>query len=251
VEEEYLRDIVLVVDGTLSQTEEQREDIRRIVVERIVPNLGLGDRVFCYQIMNHYNPQSRVFKLTQVPPRVSFNLVEEYYEKNINLSDCPDCWNEYLVDKWQEFEKVRTGWAREFEDNFINYDHRGINSSDYLGTIRETGRMLYDLNNHKKSRERRFGLRKEKKLIVVGDLFHEPPLQEPPQLDGNNSEADYFSKIEVEMVYTGEREGQNVPTREELESFWRRYFEDRGCGGNRFKFTRIDAFTYVENKAPR
>ena len=215
----YLRDIYIVADQTLSMQHNQRREAKGIIQEEILDVLGAGDRAFCYRIGDNFTESNdRVFGSSRRLPKVPLNLV------NLNSQEMPDDMKLLLAEAGRTFAQERRQW----KDHLELLASPSNRYSDYLGTISEIGRRVNDVNDPNLARERT--------LIVVGDLKHEPVMDAPPP--PTRDERRQFSNVRISMVYPGGMFSD--AEQREIETFWKKYFAARG--NQNIQFISFDGF---------
>lgn len=228
-EEVYLRDVYVVIDQTLSMQQGQRKEAKDILRDEVIRSLGLGDRIYCYRISSDFNESSdRVIASNRSQPKVPGNV------PGVSPEALPNDLVYTLLERWNVFSGERDTWLQNLETLQIP---RG-RYSDYLGTLNEIGRRINDTSNP--------NLAAEKWLIVIGDLKHEPVLNNPPPPERGDKRA--FEGVNIQMVYPGGIHPRAEQSR--IETFWKKYFSARGA--NQVTFTSFDGFTgrFPENTMP-
>ncbi len=215
----YLRDVYIVADQTLSMQHNQRREAKGIIREEILDVLGAGDRAFCYRIGDNFTESNdRVFGSSRRLPKVPVNLA------GIDDQEMPDEMRSLLTEAHRNFDAERRQW----KDRLELLASPSNRYSDYLGTISEIGRRINDAMDPNLARER--------SLIVVGDLKHEPVLDTPPP--PTRDERRQFSNVRISMVYPGGM-FSDVEQRQ-IEAFWKKYFAARG--NQYIQFISFDGF---------
>ena len=228
-EEIYLRDVYVIIDQTFSMGKGQRKEAKEILEEEIIRSMGLGDRISCYRIASNFTEtKDRVFTSSRHLPKI-YNNVE-----GVSADIFPGTLKSDLIRRWQIFSGERDNWLA----NLNNLDYPGGNYSDYLGTTDEIGRQVSGSSAANSPRE--------KWLIVIGDLKHEPISKHPPA--PQHEERRQFADVTVFMIYPG-----GIHTKKEqlrIETFWKEYFAARG--NRKVNFISFDGFTgrFPENRIP-
>lgn len=225
----YLRDVYVVIDQTLSMAQGQRREARDMLKEEILREMGPGDRIFCYRIGSDFRESSdRVFASSRDLPKIYENVTA------VAPADLPEAFKSDLRARWERFSLERAGWLERLD----NLDAPPGNYSDYLGTLEEIARRINSAADP--------NLGREKWLIVLGDLKHEPVLAAPPVPGGN--EKRQFDGVHIHMVYPGgihQRAEQ-----ERIERFWKQFFAARGA--KTINFISYDGFIghFPRHQAP-
>ena len=204
----YLRDVYVVIDQTLSMAQGQRREARDMLKEEILREMGPGDRIFCYRIGSDFRESSdRVFTSSRDLPKIYENITA------VAPADLPEAFKSDLLVRWDRFSRERSGWIERLD----NLDSPQGNYSDYLGTLEEIARRINSPADP--------NLGREKWLIVLGDLKHEPVLSSPPVPGGN--EKHQFHEVHIHMVYPGGIHQRSE--QERIERFWKQFFTARGA----------------------
>lgn len=216
----YTRDVYVVIDQTLSMGQGERLEAREMLKTEILKGVGPGDRVSCYRIASNFKESNdRVFSSTRYLPKVFENVA------NTSNSALPAGVKADLANRWQTYNREKNSWIERLD----NLDQPGGNYSDYLGVLAEVGRRI---NNSADP-----NLARDKWLVMIGDLKHEPVPDEPPVAKGN--EKRQYSGVSINLVYPG---GLHPPVEQDrIERFWKKYFTARG--GKAINFISYDGFT--------
>lgn len=230
-EDIYLRDVYLLVDQTRSLNEQERQAVKELVTREILPAAGVGDRIFCYRIGSRFDEiADRVFVSPRGIPKLPANVLD-YPLKRFK----PEV-HQGLRESWQRFETEREKWHQAL----AALEPQDGRYSDYLGTLNVIGQRFNDQDDRNQAREQW--------LIMIGDLKHDSrDSRSLSQVQPSTSqEKRRFKQATVFLVYPG---GTNTSQeQQELEIFWRRYFQNRG--NRRIQIVSFDKFIGRFPKSP-
>lgn len=213
----YIRDIYVILDTTASMKggkkgEEKGGDIdaaKKIITSRIFPNVGPGDRVFCYGIGDGFKEsRDRIFGQKALP-----GVPENLLDKKLAGRVPP----EVTAGTWQEVSVTIDDWSKSLDQ--VNTNAAYLKLSSYYDAFA----YIADRIRAQKDTPLR-----ERLLIVIGDLYQDPitkPFQ-PPEPTPQDKSA--FDGTEVRLIYSYQS-GKKWPLQPaELEQFWQKYFTQRG-----------------------
>lgn len=230
----FIRDIYILIDPTNSMGDDSFAEAKEIITDRIFPNLGPGDRVFCYSIGPDFvEVRNRVFGKKTLPG-VPENLLEPRLAERIPA--------ENITALWQQVDDViRQDWAKELETLPYRVDSQGryLYASNYLEAISYIEKRIHPPSSQQV---------RDKWLIVIGDLQQDPipkRLQPPDQKAGEDKA---FQGIEVRLIYTYRSGARRFAQPTELQQFWKEYFEKRG--NKAASFTTFDDATPLLPPSP-
>jgi hypothetical protein len=235
------RELILLIDITKSLNDggqaDTFQDMKRYAVNKVLPNVGPGDRVSCYTIATTFvEAKNRVFE-KELPP------VPEWL-----LSDAsPHRETRPVIDfagLWAPVERALSptgdGWALKIST--LNQEQRG--HTDYLGAFRYLSDRL-NSPEHRKTVSHTF-------VLVLGDLLQDPTPDpfEPPL--ANETERLAFSGVHIALVVPfRSKEAPGVKNREEVQAYWNNWFTNRGATTLQFATLDTTPLPFPESFVPR
>jgi hypothetical protein len=221
----FARDIFVFLDTTESPNHAGNaqwfQDAKDLIVRKILPDIGPGDRIFCYTIATDFvESRNRIF--LGVMPQVPESLVAEH--PSIPGTVAP----EEIAKLWEPVERALSptgdGWP--LKVGAVRQQKGGF--SDYIGAFSYVVDRLESVER---------GSATENYLIVLGDLRHEPvPVPfEPP--DPTEQDKLVFKGIHIKLItpfIDATVRNPKQPSRQKVQTFWSTYFADRGNHGVEF-----------------
>lgn len=226
---QYLRDIYVVIDQTLSMGAGQRKEAKDVLQGEVLDVLGPGDRVSCYRISSNFNESAdRVFAASRRLPKVPENV------PGVSPEVLPDDLLQQLRNGWQTFSIERNNWISRMN----SVSPPGGNFSDYLGALTAISERINDRADP--------NLAAEKWLLVIGDLKHEPVFSQPPA--PRQDEKRRFARVNIYLIYPGGI--HDTEEQQRIENGWRKYFTARGA--SKVNFISFDGFVgrFPETRVP-
>ncbi|HEX5731538.1 MAG TPA: hypothetical protein VF131_01795 [Blastocatellia bacterium] len=244
----FIRDVYIVLDpsGSMlekrdskldprSSTKTDLEEAKKFVTERILPLLGPGDQVFCYNIGPGFvESDNRVFGEKQIPgaPENLLNpkLADKVPAKDVNAV-------------WQQARDVINGdWATRV--NGVSGPVGGKPGSNYIEAFSYIVARLKTHNQRSQKNQRP----REQWLIVIGDLIQspEPNPFRPPEPEPEDGEA--FKGIQVRLFYPYRVNKETKIRPDDLKKFWGEYFSKRGAA--EFLMAPLDDLTQAISPSP-
>jgi hypothetical protein len=205
----FVRDIYIILDATASMSESDINEAKEIIKSRIFPDLGPGDRVFCYGIGAGFDERrDRIFGQKALPG-APVNLLDAKRANRVPADAVSKVWQEapsVLQDWSQRLDSLRTG-------------------EEYLKLSGYFDAFNYISERIKGPKDPQL---QERRLIVFGDLYQDPvpdPFQPPAP---GPEEINAFSGLKVRLIYPY-KAGQRLPIQPAaLQQFWQQYFSQRG-----------------------
>lgn len=236
-----VRELILLIDITKSLNVGEQTDTfkqtKEYAVNRVLPNIGPGDKVSCYTVATTFNESvNRVFEKTL--PLIP-DLLLLPVPRNMDGGAAID-----MNKLWQPVERALSptgdGWVLSI--NALRQEQHG--HTDYLGAFQY---LIERLNSpeHRKTFRETF-------VVVLGDLVQDPmpkPFEPPPP-----SEAERLAFGGVRVVLVIPYRSKEVPaakSREEVRDYWQKWFADRGANKLQFATLATTPLPFPASPVPR
>lgn len=207
----YTRFVLVIFDPTKSLPEETRREMKRLAESHVLERIGPGDRIEFYLIDSdpdrYDETKNNLFRGSQLgaPPTYP-NLL------GLDPTGLSDDNRAQLAALWAPMEELQREWRERVRATESPVDDC---CSGYLTAVRYTGERL--------RLERAID---ERILMIVGDLQEEPYSDFTVLPDVLEGEEKAFLGVDVVLVRPSGAVNQH--RRDELDEFWRTYFEERG-----------------------
>jgi hypothetical protein len=210
-------EVLVAVDGTRSMSDANFAAAKEIVARRLVPFIGIGDRLTCFSIGPRYGISNVVFGATfeeqppQLPEVVSRRVVNSlsHLRSNPNNVTSAQGFRQALPLIQPLFKDVPTIHA------FWNDKLAKMSRPRYDGTAIRALLEGIEAEFETGSKDQT-----DRWIVIVGDLVEEPP--RGSRLAESAANADALQGVNVVLIYPHESERDY----ERIKASWKTYFGD-------------------------
>ena len=229
---------IAAVDGTRSMSDANFAAAKEIVARRIVPSIGIGDRLTCFSIGPHYGISNMVFGATfeEQPPQLSSQTARRITDALSRVRSNPKD-----ASASQEFREVYPL----VQPLFQQVPAAQSNWDDKLANMKRPPKDGTAIRALIQGIQAGFGTDSagpaERWVFVITDLLEQPPAGAHPA--AHSADADALRDVKVVLIYPYESQHDY----DRITNAWRAYFGDVDVKIYPFSKVRTQAYVLPPN----
>ena len=229
---------IAAVDGTRSMSDANFAAAKEIVARRIVPSIGIGDRLTCLAIGPHYGISNVVFGATfeEQPPQLSSQTARRIADALSRLRSHPK--EASASEEFREafplvqplFQQLPA--AQSYWDNKLSNMKRPPEDGTAIRALIEGVQAGFDTDA---------GTPAERWIFLITDLLEQPPVG--ARAAARSANADALRGVKVVLIYPFESQHDY----DSITNAWRAYFGDIEVKIYPFSKVRTQAYVLPPN----